>query len=92
MIKFNIIKSLYHSLFVLMISIIFLFLFPFNIVEISYGQSITFETESETAVTSYIDALFKAPTIDFPSFSSRSQFCTLLFIYSHYKKRTNIFQ
>ena len=63
MIKFNIVKSLYHSLFILMISIIFLFLFPFNIVEISYGQSMTFETESETAVTSYIDALFKAPIL-----------------------------
>ena len=63
MIKFNIVKRLYHSFFILMISIIFLFLFPFNIVEISYGQSMTFETESETAVTSYIDALFKAPIL-----------------------------
>jgi copper transport protein len=34
-----------------------------NKVEISYGQSNTFETESETAITSYIDALFKAPLL-----------------------------
>ena len=35
----------------------------FNIVEISHGQSTTFEAESETAITSYIDALFKAPLL-----------------------------
>jgi copper transport protein len=34
-----------------------------NIVEISHGQSTTFEAESETAITSYIDALFKAPLL-----------------------------
>ena len=35
----------------------------FNIIEISYGQSATFETESETAITSYLDALIKAPLL-----------------------------
>ena len=55
-------KRLSHFFFIL--SIIFLSLiFSFNIVEISYGQSTTFETESETTITSYLDALIKAPLL-----------------------------
>ena len=63
MIKFNNLK-LYSWLPALNISfVLFLsLLFAVNIFEISYGQSNTFE-ESETAITSYLDALIKAPLL-----------------------------
>ena len=81
------VKRLSHFFFILSITFLSLIL-SFNIVEISYGQN-NIETESETAITSYLDALIKDLPIDFPSFSSWSQFCTFLFIYSDYEKRTN---
>jgi copper transport protein len=59
------IKSLCHFLFMFVVSIIFLSLILSfnNIVKISYGQSTPFETESETDITSYLDALIKAPLL-----------------------------
>ncbi len=64
MIKFNILKSIYNWLSTLNISLIlFLSLISIgNIFEISYGQSTSFE-KSQTAITSYLDALIKAPLL-----------------------------
>jgi hypothetical protein len=61
MFKFNKVKNIYYFYF--FISLLFVFLISFTIVEISYGQSSSIETESETSITSYLDALFKAPLL-----------------------------
>ena len=46
------------------LSIIFLYLIPsFNIVETSYSQITTIGSESETAITSYTDAIIKGPLL-----------------------------
>jgi copper transport protein len=55
------VKRLSHFFFILSITFLSLIL-SFNIVEISYGQN-NIETESETAITSYLDALIKAPLL-----------------------------
>jgi len=48
----------------IIISITFLSLIlSFNIVKISYGQTTVLEQESETTITSYLDALIKAPLL-----------------------------
>ena len=65
MVNFNILKSIYNCFSILnILFVIFLSLLStVTIVKISYGQSTTFETESEIAITSYIDALIKAPLL-----------------------------
>jgi putative copper export protein len=64
LIKFNILKSIYNCFSILNISLVlFLSLISIiNIIEISYGQSTSFE-ESQTAITFYLDALIKAPLL-----------------------------
>jgi copper transport protein len=60
MFKFNNMKNIY--LFYFIIAILILFSFTFNI-EISHSQSNKMGTESESSITSYLDALFKAPLL-----------------------------
>jgi copper transport protein len=60
-----ILKCIHNWLSTLNISLVLLFLSLLsvgNIFEISYGQSNSFE-ESQTAITSYLDALIKAPLL-----------------------------
>ena len=64
MIKVYKLKRLSYFFFILTISIIFLSLISsFNtVVQTSYGQ-LTIESKSETAITSYTDAIIKAPLL-----------------------------
>src|SRR5687768_2566473 len=62
MIKLNIVKSLFHFFFIISITTLSIILL-FNNIEYTYGQSTILETESDTAITSYLDALIKAPLL-----------------------------
>jgi copper transport protein len=62
-----------------------------NIIEISYGQSTIFETESETAITSYIDALFKAPLLISQALVVGVSFVNSFFFIQISKKEPTIF-
>ena len=62
MIKLNIVKSLFYFFFIISITTLSLILL-FNNIEYTYGQSTILETEPDTAITSYLDALIKAPLL-----------------------------
>ncbi len=60
-----------------------------TIVEISYGQSTTFE-ESEIAITSYLDALIKAPLLISQALVVGVSFVNL-FLFIRIMKKESIF-
>jgi hypothetical protein len=65
LIQFTILKSIYNffsPLNILLVLLLFL-ISAVNIFETSYGQSTILEIESETTITSYLDALIKAPVL-----------------------------
>ena len=77
--------SILNILFVIFLSL----LSTVTIVEISYGQSTTFE-ESEIAITSYIDALIKAPLLISQALVVGVSFVNL-FLFIRIMKKESIF-
>ena len=83
-------KSIYNcfSIFILFV-IFFSLLSTVTIVKFSYGQSTTFE-ESEIAITSYIDALIKAPLLISQALVVGVSFVNL-FLFIRIMKKESIF-
>lgn len=90
--KLDIVKGLFHFFFIFIISITTLSLILFfNNIEYAYGQSTIIGTESETAITSYLDALIKAPLLISQSLVVGVSFVnSFLFIWTM-KKESTIF-
>ncbi len=91
LVKLNILKSRYNCFSNLnILLVIFLSLLStLTIVEISYGQSITSE-ESEIAITSYLDALIKAPLLISQALVVGVSFVNL-FLFIRIMKKESIF-
>ena len=91
LLKFNIFKSRYNCFSTMnILLVIFLSLLStVTIVEISYGQSITSE-ESEIAITSYLDALIKAPLLISQALVVGVSFVNL-FLFIRIMKKESIF-